>query len=195
MTGPTPSPAAAPNATRLRSERTHAVLPKDGRHTGQWPLNSTLELGALPGAVPCARLHTRLVLQEWGLAPLVDSTELIVSEILTNSVKATQAAGLAAPVRLWLLADAARVLIQVWDATPWPPAPTAPADDAESGRGLLLVETLSARWDWYPTAEHGGKVVWAIVDTPLPPEGGHHDTLTSRPAFARCGRMCPWPGD
>jgi hypothetical protein len=32
----------------------------------QWPLQSFLELGALPGAVPCARLHTRHLLWEWG---------------------------------------------------------------------------------------------------------------------------------
>jgi len=31
-----------------------------------WPLCSYLELGALPTAVPCARLHARHVLREWG---------------------------------------------------------------------------------------------------------------------------------
>jgi hypothetical protein len=46
--------------------------------TSQWPLHSFLELGALPGAVPCARLHTRHLLWEWGLATLTDSTELVV---------------------------------------------------------------------------------------------------------------------
>jgi hypothetical protein len=31
----------------------------------------------------------------------------------------------------------------------------------ENGRGLLLVETLSMRWDWYFLPQHnGGKVVW-----------------------------------
>ncbi len=32
---------------------------------GEWPLESFLELGALPSAVPCARYHCRQVLWEW----------------------------------------------------------------------------------------------------------------------------------
>jgi len=32
----------------------------------EWPLRSYLELGALPSAVPCARLHAKQVLWEWG---------------------------------------------------------------------------------------------------------------------------------
>ena len=39
----------------------------------QWPYRTFLELGALSGAVPSARLHARLVLQEWGLAALSDT--------------------------------------------------------------------------------------------------------------------------
>ncbi len=34
--------------------------------------------------------------------------------------------------------------------------------DAEGGRGLLLVEAISHRWSWYATPEQGGKVVWAL---------------------------------
>ena len=39
--------------------------------TGRWPLRSFLELGALPSAVPCARLHARQVLWEWRLTGLI----------------------------------------------------------------------------------------------------------------------------
>src|SRR5262249_8103131 len=46
----------------------------------RWPLQSHLILGALPSAVPCARLHTRHMLWEWGLQPLTDQAELIVSD-------------------------------------------------------------------------------------------------------------------
>jgi hypothetical protein len=39
-----------------------------------------------------------------------------------------------------------------------------PDGDTENGRGLLLVDTLSTRWDHY--GYHGeGKVVWAMLDT------------------------------
>jgi hypothetical protein len=37
------------------------------------------------------------------------------------------------------------------------------SDDTENGRGLLLVDTLSTRWGHF--LHHGGKVVWALLDT------------------------------
>src|SRR5258707_14718854 len=46
----------------------------------EWPLRDFFEFGALPGAVPCARLHARLVLAEWGLSNQADQVELVVSE-------------------------------------------------------------------------------------------------------------------
>ena len=111
--------------------------------TSQWPLHSFLEFGALPGAVPCARLHTRQLLWEWGLAAITDSTELVVSELITNAIQASRATGLAAPVRLWLLSDKAQVLVLVWDTSPHPPVQAAISDETENGRGLLLVEAIS----------------------------------------------------
>ena len=53
-----------------------------------WVLRSELVFGALPGAVPCARLHARLVLFEWGQGGLADSVELVVSELMTNALRA-----------------------------------------------------------------------------------------------------------
>jgi energy-coupling factor transporter ATP-binding protein EcfA2 len=44
-----------------------------------WPSRDFLELGALPGAVPYARHHSRRVLWEWHLGELSDSAELLVS--------------------------------------------------------------------------------------------------------------------
>src|SRR3989442_1360431 len=59
--------------------------------TASWPLSTTLPLGALPGATPCARMHARAVLTEWGLGDLADAAELIVSELVTNAVRASTA--------------------------------------------------------------------------------------------------------
>jgi anti-sigma regulatory factor (Ser/Thr protein kinase) len=138
--------------------------PQGNDVTGRWPLRSYLELGALPSAVPCARLHTRHLLWEWGLTSLTDNAELIVSEIMTNAVQITQADVCTAPVRLWLLADRARLLMLVWDASPLLPVRVSLDGDTENGRGLLLVDTLSTRWDHF--GHHsGGKVVWALCDT------------------------------
>ena len=147
-----------------------AVGQDDGLAT-QWPLQSFLELGALPGAVPCARLHTRHVLWEWGVASLAESTELVVSEMITNAVQVSRAMTQTA-VRLWLVSDRARVMVLAWDASPLPPVRGVdPSEDAENGRGLLLVDAISEQWGWYVPSEHGstsareqpGKVVWAVV--------------------------------
>jgi anti-sigma regulatory factor (Ser/Thr protein kinase) len=131
--------------------------------TGAWPLRDYIELGALPGAVPCARLHARQLTWEWRLTRLSESVELVVSELITNGVAASRSLERIFPVRLWLLADKARVLILVWDPSPQAAVRIEANEEAESGRGLLLVEAISDQWDWYPTQEIGGKVVWATV--------------------------------
>jgi len=140
--------------------------PSYGQETSmvrEWPLRSFLELGAYPGAVPCARLHAKAMMWEWGLG-LGESVELVVSEILTNAVQASRLLVPPNAVRLWLLSDKDRVLILVWDANPHPPLP-ADQDSGEireGGRGLMLVEAISDQWSWYFTHETGGKVVWAL---------------------------------
>src|ERR1039457_1820574 len=108
---------------------------------------------ALPGAVPCARLHTRHVLWEWGLTALRDDTELLVSELVTNAVHASRSMEWTFPVRMRLLSDRAQVAIVVWDANPQPPVRTEAGEDDETGRGLILVDAISERWDWNATPD------------------------------------------
>jgi anti-sigma regulatory factor (Ser/Thr protein kinase) len=136
---------------------------------GDWPLRSFLELGALDGAVPSARLHARHVLREWGLAAPADDAELVVSELVTNGVQASRAMTHAA-IRLWLASDQAQVMICTWDASPRPPVRMDASPDAEHGRGLLLVEAVSTQWGWFPAEPggpraggHHGKVIWAVI--------------------------------
>ena len=130
--------------------------------TDPWPLRSSLELGALSSAVPCARLHVKHVLWEWGLNSLAERAELLVSELVTNAVNATGQPGQTVSVNL--AGDATRVLIEVWDADPQPPGPMEPGQGGTSD-GVLLVAALSTRWDWYPTQDPRGKVVWCELAT------------------------------
>lgn len=123
-----------------------------------WPLRSHLQLPTLPPAVPSARLHARRMLGEWQLNCLTE-VELIVSELVTNAVRACSAV----PVRLWLCSDRERVAIQVWDASDRMPVRHNLGPGAEGGRGLLIVDALSADWGAYRPATLCGKVVWAIV--------------------------------
>ncbi|MFC8713766.1 ATP-binding protein, partial [Streptomyces sp. NPDC057197] len=49
---------------------------------------------------------------------------------------------------------------------PGPPQGAAGAE--ESGRGLLLVAHLAARWGWHPRPDGPGKTVWAEYAGPGP---------------------------
>jgi anti-sigma regulatory factor (Ser/Thr protein kinase) len=133
--------------------------------TDPWPLRSSLELGALSSAVPCACLHIKHVLWDWGLNSLAETAELLVSELVTNAVNATGQPGQTVSVNL--AGSATRVLIEVGDADPQPPGPKESGEDGASD-GVLLVAALSTRWDWYPTQDPPGKVVWCELATDPP---------------------------
>lgn len=149
---------ASREGVRIPPFMTHHGCGTDGTRRVQ----DFLELGAFGSAVPCARLHARLVLWEWGLAALAESTGLLVTELVTNAVKASQAEAQASFVRLWMVSDLEQVLVLVWDASHQPPDRIDASDQAENGRGLTLVEAVSAEWGWY-RHDGGGKFVWAIV--------------------------------
>jgi hypothetical protein len=153
----------------------HPLSPYDNWLSG-FPLRSFLELGAYRNAAGSARGHARNVLAEWGLGQFTDAVTLLVSEMITNSVAATEKltwdAGLP-PVRLWMLGGpgaggAGEVLLAVWDAVAVVPEMSAADTADESGRGLGIVHWLSGRqWDCYlPPAPHGGKVTRALIDHP-----------------------------
>ena len=89
----------------------------------------------------------------------------MVSELVANSVAAARSMPQIESVRLWLLTDKRKVLVLAWDANPQLPALIEADDDAESGRGLFLVQAFSERWGSYPTPQRGGKVVWAVCGT------------------------------
>lgn len=113
-------------------------------HQQRWPLVSALEFGALATAVPCARLHTNTVLHEWEIGELADDAGLIVSELVTNALKASQALQEIRPFALSLRSDYTRLIIEVWDHSPREPRSALAGGDAEGGRGLLVVRAARA---------------------------------------------------
>ena len=68
------------------------------------------------------------------------------------------------PVRLWLESDRERVLVEFLDGNDQMPERQEPELDAEHGRGLLIVESLSAKFGVYRPERGGGKVVWALCE-------------------------------
>jgi anti-sigma regulatory factor (Ser/Thr protein kinase) len=131
------------------------------------PLQTRLELAALPSAVSCARGHVRSVAHEWGLAELAETAELLASELTTNALQASERLRIQADraimpvIRLWLVSDQVSIVIHVWDSNDEMPMRKDVSVDDEGGRGLLLVESLGTEWGAYRKAS--GKVVWVRI--------------------------------
>ncbi|WUH94670.1 ATP-binding protein [Streptomyces sp. NBC_00433] len=125
---------------------------------------STLELDAKAEATPWARRHVRDVLNAWQVADeRIDTTELAVCELVSNAVRHVAPGAPGAHVTLTLRHDGSQLIAEVSDPSDHPPVPdTAIAENAESGRGLVIVDEISKEWDYYllPT---GGKVVWCVI--------------------------------
>ncbi|MDX3132414.1 ATP-binding protein [Streptomyces europaeiscabiei] len=109
-----------------------------------------------PASARRARLLVSAALNAWGIGDLADSATLIVSELVGNSVQHTPRHLLRVIVSR---PSPDRVQIAVIDKARTVPAITSPADDAEKGRGLFLVDVLSDRWGY--DLHRWGKTVWA----------------------------------
>lgn len=112
-----------------------------------------------PGSAGLARTHVRAFLFAHNLPHLYNDAALLTSELVTNAL-------LHAPgppeLRLELRPDALR--LEVLDTSPKFPTLRPPTPDSLSGRGLLLVESLAAKWGVTSTSTH--KSVWC--ELPLP---------------------------
>ncbi|MEU6945832.1 SpoIIE family protein phosphatase [Streptomyces sp. NPDC046316] len=129
-------------------------LPSDA--VGDWRLPRE------PRSVGRARELARAQLTAWDLEPLVDTVELLVSELVTNALRYGEG-----EIRLRLLRD--RTLVcEVWDAGLVQPRRRRARDTDEGGRGLQLVGLLSAAWGSRRTPR--GKTVW--FELPLPDGDG-----------------------
>jgi len=120
-----------------------------------------------------ARSFVRVTLRAWGQQQLIESASLIASELVTNAVKATRSSAQPeedlhdlAPVSVELQIDEDAFRIAVRDSSTEQPALQTVGDDAENGRGLILVEALSSRWDVFFVAS--GKVTWAELGITAP---------------------------
>ncbi|MFE5966617.1 SpoIIE family protein phosphatase [Streptomyces sp. NPDC056463] len=119
------------------------------------------ELPADPAVVARARVMAARQLTAWGLDELAFTTELVVSELVTNAIR--HAAG---PIRLRLILE--RTLIcEVFDASSTSPHLRHARTTDEGGRGLFLISQFTRRWGTRYTAE--GKVIWA--EQPLEGDG------------------------
>ncbi|MBU7599199.1 serine/threonine-protein phosphatase [Streptomyces sp. P38-E01] len=123
-----------------------------GSSVGDW------RLSAEPQSVARARELARRELAEWDLLALADTTELLVSELVTNALRHGSGT-----IRLRLLLDHTLVC-EVWDTGQVQPRRRRAMDTDEGGRGLQLVELLSQRWGSRRTPD--GKAVWFELGMP-----------------------------
>ena len=119
------------------------------------PLRESWTVWRVPQAVGHARRFARRALRSWGVAVDYDAALLVVSELVTNALVHTDG-----KVRMDLTLVDNRLRIAIADASPRSPVrPTSIGWEATGGRGILLVEALSATWGTLPVS--GGKQVWA----------------------------------
>ncbi|MFD5813520.1 SpoIIE family protein phosphatase [Streptomyces sp. NPDC127038] len=121
------------------------------------PLRESWTVWRVPEAVRHARRYTRRALRSWGVTEYTDAALLIVSELVTNALVHTDG-----QVRLDLTLVNHRLRIAVADNSPRTPIkPTSIGWEATGGRGVLLVEAMSATWGTVPVS--GGKQVWSEI--------------------------------
>ncbi|MEU6066923.1 SpoIIE family protein phosphatase [Streptomyces sp. NPDC047082] len=136
--------APQPDDIALLLARTRALGPD---HVVSW------EVPVDPAAVGDLRARATGQVEAWGFGDLAMTTELIVSELVTNAIRHA-----APPIRLRLLRDT-RLTLEVADASSTAPRLRHARSTDEGGRGLFLVAQLAHRWGARYTA--GGKVIWA----------------------------------
>ncbi|MET4646602.1 SpoIIE family protein phosphatase [Streptomyces sp. NBC_00121] len=129
---------------------------------------ATWELTAEAAMVGKARAVTTGQLGAWGLDELSFSTELIVSELVTNAIR--YAAG---PIHVRLIRDET-LICEVADTGHTSPHLRHAATDDESGRGLFIVSQMAQQWGtrYTPT----GKTIWVEQALPAGPAVGEAPT-------------------
>jgi anti-sigma regulatory factor (Ser/Thr protein kinase) len=117
--------------------------------------DTSFELAGGPYAVTAARLALANLDSHLDAALAFD-VRLLVSELVTNSVQHARVAAEDSIVLVLAISNAT-VRVEVRDEGPgFEPPASPPADDADKGWGLFLVEQLADSWG----VSDGGKGVW-----------------------------------
>ncbi|MFF4705531.1 SpoIIE family protein phosphatase [Streptomyces sp. NPDC001288] len=142
-------PVPQPDDIALLLTRTHAL---GADHVAWW------DVPVDPAAVADLRALASRQVVAWGLDELAMTTELIVSELVTNAIRYAEP-----PIRLKLLRDA-WLTCEVADASSTAPRLRHARSMDEGGRGLFLVAQLAHRWGARYTGD--GKIIWAEQEIP-----------------------------
>nr|WP_030928528.1 SpoIIE family protein phosphatase [Streptomyces sp. NRRL S-646] len=142
-------PVPQPDDIALLLARTHGL---GADHVVSW------QVPVDPAAVADVRARATRQVAAWGLADLAMTTELVVSELVTNAIRYAEP-----PIRLRLIRDS-RLTCEVADASSTAPRLRHARSTDEGGRGLFLVAQLTDRWGARYTPD--GKIIWAEQEIP-----------------------------
>ncbi|WP_370748143.1 ATP-binding protein [Streptomyces sp. MnatMP-M17] len=126
----------------------------------------------------------RRIAEAWDLdALIIDDAELVASALVTNAVRHAPCP----EIGFTATYGAALLLIQVHDGSATPPILRhGSTGSIESGRGLVLVRSLTRDWGWMPHGD-GTKSTWALIDVPTtddPCTGSNHRNRDGGPPTA-----------
>lgn len=155
-------------------KRETAADGEEGHHSEHEHLVFAAHFTSSPRGAQLARRLAVRRLEEWGHPPASDvscTVALLVAELAANAVCHGRVPGRDFHLRLTFEARTRLIRMEVSDASPDHPPTDSPtlSPDAESGRGLLLVDILATRWGATPRTPIG-KVVWAEVAADSAPE-------------------------
>ncbi len=114
-----------------------------------------VQLSSHPTSAAAARRFVHEALDGWGCEER-DAVLVCTDELVTNAI-----VHVSSDIEVVVCRRRGVIRVEVHDASARPPLRRVHRVDADSGRGLRVVEALSARWGVDPTA--GGKVVWFEV--------------------------------
>jgi len=126
-----------------------------------------VRLTAGPAAAGEARRQVRAAISAWDIPVDPEVAVLLTSELVTNAI----AHELTGFVVLAITCSRDQLRVDVHDTSRSLPMLVDAAVDAETGRGLMLVTTLSAEWGFYRTPA-GKAVYFTLAFQPDVAEGG-----------------------
>ena len=127
-----------------------------GRATVQRRYRIRVSLTMGPPAAGQARRYVGAVIEAWQVPVDADVAILLTSELVTNATR-HDTAGQEAP-QLVVSWAGDELLVEVHDRSRSAPVPVVAPPDAETGRGLMLLSSLSTEWGYRETAS--GKAVY-----------------------------------
>jgi len=113
-----------------------------------------IALTAGPEAAAKARRHVRAAIYAWSVPVDMTLAILLTSELVTNAIKHETGE----TVMLAITSANGQFRVDVHDTSCLVPVPVEGPPDAEAGRGLMLVASMSSQWGCYRTP--AGKAVY-----------------------------------